>query len=404
MLRVWNMSLIISTFVLTILGTFLTRSGILSSVHAFAEGVVGYYFLAFIAIVLLASFILLAGKSDSLRSKGHLDAVMSRETVFLFNNLLLTGFMVTVLLGTLFPLVAEAVKGAKVSVGAPFFNQMTVPICAVLLLLMGVGPALPWKSASDEEIRRQLLPPSIVGVVVMIGVFAVGVRQPYAVLAFGFGAFAITANLREYWRGMSARMRAHGENAFAALAGLFAGNRRRYGGYLSHLGALVLALGITASSTFRIEQEATLTPGSAMTVGGYTVRLKELWGRDEPRRTVIGADVIVERGGRVVGMLDPRMNYYRTQETPVVTPAVRSRADADLYVNLMAFEKDGANATLKVLVEPMVAWIWFGGMVVALGAMIALWPTRRRTPGGGAAAEAAAPEDEELAVTAGGAA
>ena len=169
MLRVWNMTLIVATFVLTILGTFLTRSGILSSVHAFAEGTVGYLVPRLHRVVLVGSGILLAGRSASLKSTGQLDAIASRETVFLFNNLLLCGFMFTVLLGTLFPLVAEAIRGVKVSVGAPFFNSMTVPICATLLLLMGVGPALPWRSATTEQLQRQLLPPTAMMLVVMLG-------------------------------------------------------------------------------------------------------------------------------------------------------------------------------------------------------------------------------------------
>jgi len=403
MLRVWNMSLIIVTFLLTILGTFLTRSGILSSVHAFAEGTVGYYFLAFIAIVLFASFVLLSGLSPRLKSTGRLDSLWSRETVFFFNNLLLTGFMFTVLLGTLFPLVAEAVRGVKVSVGAPFFNQMTIPICATLLLLMGVGPALPWRSATREQIQRQLIPPTVMMVTVAIGVVVAGVHQFYAVLAFAFAAFAITANLREFWRGIRARMTMHQENPVTALARLVGGNHRRYGGYLAHMGVLLLAIGVTASSAFRMEREATLKPGSALTLGGYTVRLKDLWGREEPQRVVVGADVIVERGGAVVGSVEPRMNYYKTSDTPVVTPAVRSRADADLYVNLMAFERDGSSATLRVLVEPLVSWIWFGGMVVALGAIVSLWPAARRVPRRSPPGGVAVDEDE-VAVAAEGAA
>jgi cytochrome c-type biogenesis protein CcmF len=407
MLRVWNMTLIVATFVLTILGTFLTRSGILSSVHAFAEGVVGYYFLGFIALVLVGSMVLLAGRSTSLKSTGNLDSIWSREIVILFNNLLLCGFMFTVLLGTLFPLVAEAVRGEKfkVSVGAPFFNTMTLPICAALLLLMGVGPALPWRSASNEQLKKQLIPPTVVALIVAVGSMVAGLRQPYAIAAFSFGAFAIVANLREYWRGARARMRSLGENFFVALAQLFRVNRRRYGGYLAHLGVLVLALGVTGSSAFRMEREATIAPGGTITLGGYTVRMKEMWGREEPQRVVVGADLYVERGGKRVGTLDPRLNYYRTSEQPIATPAVRSRGDADLYVNLMAFERDGSSATLRVLVEPLVAWIWFGGMVVALGALICVWPVGNgprgtRVPRGGSPEMA---EDEELAVAAGGA-
>ena len=403
MLRVWNVSLIVVTFLLTILGTFLTRSGILSSVHAFAEGTVGYYFLAFIAIVLFASCALIAGLSPRLESKGQLDSLWSREVVFFFNNLLLTSFMVAVLLGTMYPLLKEAVSGAKVSVGAPFFNQMTIPICATLLLLMGVGPALPWRSATREQVQRQLIPPTVMMVTVAAGVVVAGVRDFYAVLAFAFAAFAITANLREYWRGIRARMTLHQEKPFTALARLVAGNHRRYGGYLAHLGVLVLAIGVTASSTFRMEKEATVARGSALALGGYTVRLDQLWGRQEPQRFVVGADVIVERGGVAVGKVEPRMNYYPTSETPVVTPAVRSRADADLYVNLMAFERDGSSATLRVLVEPLVSWIWFGGMIVALGAIVSLWPTARRVPWRSPAGGVAIEEDDPVAASEGAA-
>jgi cytochrome c-type biogenesis protein CcmF len=407
MLRVWNMTLIVATFILTILGTFLTRSGILSSVHAFAEGVVGYYFLGFIALVLIGSMILLAGRSNSLKSTGQLDAIASRETVFLFNNLLLCGFMFTVLLGTLFPLVAEAIRGVKVSVGAPFFNTMTLPGVAALLLLMGVGPALPWRSATKEQVQRQLIPPTVVMVIVIVGSLVAGLRQPYAILAFGFGAFAITANLREYWRGARSRMRAQGENFFVALLRLVQGNRRRYGGYLAHLGVLTLALGVTASSAFRMEREATIKPGGTITLAGYTVRLNEMWGREEPQRVVVGASLFVERGGKRIGTLDPRLNYFRTSEQPVATPAVRSRADADLYVNLMAFERDGSSATFRVLVEPLVAWIWVGGMIVALGALVCVWPgaaTRGWVPAGMRRARDEHVEEEEPAAATEGAA
>jgi len=169
-----------------------------------------------------------------------------------------------------------------------------------------------------------------------------------------------------------------GESGPVALYRLVAGNHRRYGGYLSHLGVLLLAVGITASSTFRMEKEQTVRPGGAVTLGGYTVRLDKMWAEDEPQRTVVGADLFVERGGKRVGTMSPRMNYYRVSEQPVATPAVRSRADADLYVNLMANEPDGSSATLRVLVEPFVMWIWVGGLVVAIGALISLWPGGRR--------------------------
>lgn len=396
MLRVWNLSLIISTFLLTILGTFLTRSGIISSVHAFASGAIGYYFLGFIALVLLFSLSLLAGRSGELQERGHLESAASRETIFLLNNLVLSAFTFTVLLGTLYPLVAEALRGVKVSVGAPFFNKMTVPLCTALLFLMGVGPALPWRRATPELLRRQMLPPLAVAGVVAALSLVLGVRAPYTILAFAFGAFALVANGREYLDGIRSRMRAHGERPLSALGRLVSANPRRYGGYLAHLGVILLAVGIAASSSFREEREATLTPGESMLLpGGYELRFGELWAKDEPQRFVVGADVAILRKGTEVARLDPRLNYYRTSDQPIATPAVRSRPDRDVYVNLMAFERDGSRATFRVLIEPLVFWIWLGGGIVGLGAVVALWPARRRRRGEVAEPGADAEEREE---------
>ena len=379
MLRVWNLSLIISTFLLTILGTFLTRSGVVASVHAFAQGVIGYYFLGFIAIALFFVLALFVARADALRSEGQLDAVASRETVFLLNNLILTAFTFTVLLGTLFPLVAEAIRGVKVSVGAPFFNRMTLPLCMALIFLMGVGPALPWRRARPEELRRKLVPPTVAMALTVLVSVAFGVRNIYALLTFGFGAFALVANLDEYVTGVRARMSARGEDAMTALARLVSANRRRYGGYIAHIGVILLAVGIAASSVYRVEYDATVAAGGVMVApAGFELRFEDLWALDEPQRFVVGAELTVFRGGKELGTLQPRLNFYRGTDQPITTPAVRSRPNTDLYVNLMAFERDGSAATFRVIVEPLVFWIWFGGGIIALGALIAVWPTRRR--------------------------
>jgi len=381
MLRLWTLNLCVATFVLTILGTFLTRSGILSSVHAFTTGAIGYYFLSFIGIVLVTTLMLVAGNSERIQTKGKLGGAASRETVFLLNNLFLTAVMLTVLVGTLYPLVAEAMRGVKVSVGVPFFNRMALPAMVALLFLMGVGPALPWGSTTWADARKRLYPPAIAAVI--LGAIAViaGARGIYAILAFAFIGYAAMSNLREFWIGMRARHRAHGESWPTALVRLIGGNRRRYGGYIAHIGALLVALGITASSTFRSEREATLLPGQTLTVAGHTVRLKNLWGREEPQRSVIGATMdVLGKNGRVTGTLEPRMNYYRVSDQPVPTPDVRSSLRGDLYVNLMAFESSGANATVKVIVEPFVPWIWFGGLVVVVGAIIGLFYGARSAP------------------------
>lgn len=381
MLRLWNVNLIVSTYALTILGTFLTRSGVLSSVHAFTTGTIGYYFLAFIAVVLLVSLILVAGHSESLRGEGRLDAPIARETVFLLNNLFLTVFLFTVLLGTLFPLVAEAVRGVKVSVGDPYYNRMTLPLCAALLFLMGVGPALPWRRSDLAEARAKLLLPGVVALVVAALSATLLTRNAYAVAAFAFAAFAIVCNLREYWLGAAARRRAHGEAPATALINLIAANRRRYGGYLAHIGVVAVALGVAASSEFRKEHDATLKRGEKMNVAGFALQLDSLWGREEPQRAVVGATVRLLRDGREVDRLTPRMNFYRTQDQPVPTPAVRSRPWGDLYLNLMAFEQDGSQATIRAITEPLVGWIWIGGGIICLGALVALsGPARKRAP------------------------
>jgi cytochrome c-type biogenesis protein CcmF len=294
------------------------------------------------------------------------------------NNLLLTVFMFTVLIGTLFPLVAEAVRGVKVSVGEPFFNRMTLPIMVALIFLMGVGPALPWKKSAGAELKAKLVPGAILGVLLGVIAMVAGARNPYSVLAFTFAGFAAAGNLMEFVRGANARVKAHGESFPVALSRLVSGNRRRYGGYTAHLGIVLVALGVAASGTFRTEREATLKPGETITLAGKTLRFKTAWGREEAQRSVIGATMELMDGQRVVGTIEPRMNFYPTSQQPVPTPQVRSSLTGDLYLNLMAFKNDGSNVTIKVIWEPLIPWIWFGGLVVCLGSVIAILPGRTR--------------------------
>jgi cytochrome c-type biogenesis protein CcmF len=378
MLRLWNVNLVVGTFVLTILGTFLTRSGIISSVHAFTTGTIGYFFLAFIALVLIASLGLVAGNSDRLGSVGHLDSAASRETVFLLNNLFLTVFMFTVLVGTLFPLVAEAIRGVKVSVGEPFFNRMSLPVVIVLVFLMGVGPALPWGRASRDELRRKLVPPAAGTALLLAIALAAGMRNAYALAVVALAGYSIVANAREIVIGMQARHEAHGEAWGVALLRLAGGNRRRFGGYLAHIGVFAVAIGIAASSSMRSDREATLKPGESVTVAGRTLRLKSVWGREETQRSVVGATLELVENGRVAAIIEPRMNFYPASQQPVPTPAVRSSLLGDVYVNLQAFRPDGSNVTVKVIYEPLVPWIWAGGLIVVLGAITSILPQRVR--------------------------
>jgi cytochrome c-type biogenesis protein CcmF len=390
MLRLWNVNLVVGTFVLTILGTFLTRSGIISSVHAFTTGTIGYYFLAFIALVLVSALGLVGGNSDRLESVGNLDSAASRETVFLLNNLFLTAFMFTVLIGTLFPLVAEAFRGVKVSVGEPFFNRMTLPLMIALVFLMGVGPALPWARASREDLRRKLVPPLWGAALLFALALVAGMRSVYALAIVAMAGYSIVANVREITIAAGARHGAHGEGWGVALLRVANGNRRRFGGYLAHVGVFIVAIGIAASASMRTDREATLRKGESMTVAGHTLRLQTVWARQEPQRQVVGATLEIVSGGRVTGTIEPRMNFYPGSETPVPTPAVRSSALGDIYANLQAFRPDGSTATLKVIDEPMVPWIWAGGLVVVLGALTSILPQRVRQTHAAAAREPAA--------------
>jgi cytochrome c-type biogenesis protein CcmF len=379
MLRVWNMSLIIATFLLTVLGTFLTRSGVLSSVHAFGEGPIGMYFLVFMAAVLVFSLALLAGRSTELKSAGNLDSMVSRESAFLLNNLLFTAFTFTVLLGTLYPLLAEALRGVKVSVGAPFFNKMTLPICAALLFLVGVGPMLPWRVADRQQLRRTMIAPAVGLILGLALSLLAGVRSVYGLLAFAFAGFALVSNVQEFAQATAARRRHAGQGVATSFLSLFRVNPRRFGGYTAHIGIILAAIGIAASSEFRLEREATMRPGDTIEIAGYRLRFDRLEGFEEPHRFVVAANFSILDGERATGLMNPRLNYYTARGgEPITTPSVRSRVTNDLYMTLLAFEQDGSSATVSVIVEPLVSWIWVGGLVVALGAILGMRPARER--------------------------
>jgi cytochrome c-type biogenesis protein CcmF len=321
--------------------------------------------------------------------------MVSRESVFLLNNLLLAAFTFTVLLGTLYPLVAEALRGVKVSVGAPFFNKMTLPICAALLFLVGVGPMLPWRVAEREQLKRTLIAP-VVGLVLALALsLLAGVRSGYGLLAFAFAGFALVSNLQEFAQATAARQRHAGQGVATSFLSLFRVNPRRFGGYTAHIGIILAALGIAASSEFRLEREATMRPGDALEIAEYRLRFDRLEGFEEPHRFVVAANFSILDGERVTGAMSPRLNYYTARGgEPITTPSVRSRVTNDLYMTLLAFEQDGSSATVSVIVEPLVSWIWVGGLIVALGAILGMRPARERRA---AAASTRAPARVEAA-------
>ena len=375
MLKTWNLTLVIGTFCLTLFGTFLTRSGVLDSVHAFTEGAIGPIFLGFIAVIVLASIGLVAWRSDRLHAPGTLDGTVSRESAFVVNNLLFVALTFTVLLGTVFPLVVEAARGDRVSVGAPYFDMVSAPIGLLLLFLMGVGPALPWGRASGEMLRKRFAVPAAVGLAVVAATLALGVRQVYPVLTFGLAGFVVATIVDEFRKGMDARRRISGARGPKALWELLMKNRRRYGGYVVHFGIVVIVVAISVSRTWRFEREVTVNRGQEARVGDYQVRLDEVWGEDQPQRYVVGSTFTVLQDGEPLGQLRPRLNFYPNSDQPIATPAVRSSPEEDLYLTLLAYDsEEGRHATLRAIVNPGVPWLWIGGLIVGLGAVLAIWP------------------------------
>jgi cytochrome c-type biogenesis protein CcmF len=374
MLKTWTITLIVSTFLLTVLGTFLTRSGVLASVHAFTQSPIGPFFLTFLALVLLGSLTLLGWRSEVLQSEGRFDAALSRETAFMVNNLLFAAFTFVVLLGTMFPLIAEAARGVKVSVGAPYFAQMTVPIALLLVFLAGVGPSLPWRKGSLELLRGKFRWPTVAALVAG-AVFAVaGVRAPLAWLTFVLAVFAVGLLAVEFVAPTHARRATTGEPWRLALWRVCRSNPRRFGGYIVHTGILVIAVGVAASATFRREQEWYMAKGAVEPFGRYQVGLDSVSAVHESNRDGVIADVTIYQNGEVLTHLSPRLNYYKSAVEPIGTPAVREHLREDLYLVLMAYTADGSHAMIKAIASPLVGWIWLGGGIVGLGALFALWP------------------------------
>ncbi|TFG63308.1 MAG: heme lyase CcmF/NrfE family subunit, partial [Gemmatimonadales bacterium] len=382
MLKTWNLSLIIGTFLLTMFGTFLTRSGVLDSVHAFTEGFIGPLFLGFIAFVTLASLTLIAWRSDRLHSPGSLEGIVSRESSFILNNLIFAAFTFTVLLGTTFPLIIEAINGDRVSVGPPYFNMVSVPLGLLLLFLMGVGPALPWRGTTADKLRRTFVRPVLVGLVVAIAGVVLGIRKPYPIITFAFAGFVMTTVVDEFAKGISARRRISGVGFLRGLGQILTRNNRRYGGYIVHTGIVVIIVALAISGTWRFEREATLRQGEVMVLGEYAVQFDSVWAIEEPHRVVVNSAFTASRNGRLLGTIEPKMNFYTRQpDEPIASPAVRSFVDGDLYLTLMAFDRaNAAHATVRVIVNPGVPWLWIGGMIVGIGAIVSVAPQRHRTP------------------------
>jgi cytochrome c-type biogenesis protein CcmF len=380
-LKVWTGALVIATFVLTLVGTFLTRSGIVASVHSFTQSAIGPWFLGAILLALAGGLGLLVWRLPELMGGGRPSRLVSRESAFLFNNVLFLGLTFAVLFGTLLPLFVTVTSGATISVGAPWFDRVTSPIFVALLFLMGIGPALPWGAASLTTVRDRFAVPVLAGGLVTGAAMALGLRDPGSLLVLGLAVAVAGVMLDEVVRGARARGRARGEAPPTAAWRLATRNRRRYGGYLVHGGVLVMAVAVAVSSGLGSDVTVTLAPGESARIGPYEVthdRVVVAALPDDAR--VIETRAEVTLSGPQSGSFATALRDYPSSPTAIATPAVRTSLGEDLYVTLLAADPASGSVTLHLFVNPLVVWIWIGGAIVGLGAVFAMWPERATRP------------------------
>jgi cytochrome c-type biogenesis protein CcmF len=377
MMRLWNLALVILTFSLTLFGTFLTRSGVIASVHAFTQGTIGIFFLSFLALVVLTALVLLTWRWEALAAEGELDSVISRESAFLLNNVLLVAAAFTVFFGTVFPLVSEAVRGVKVSVGTPFFNRVNVPLFLSLIFLMGVGPLIAWRRASLDNLKRNFLWPVIIGVAAAAVLSLLGVGSALAVAALALTAFVAATIAVDFVRATRTRLRL-GESVARAAGGLLLRHNRRYGGFIVHLGILVVTLGITGSHAWSVQTETTLRRGEHTDLGGYRVQFDGLRASEESNHMKVTGSFSVTNGGRLSTVLLPAKKFYPQEQSPIAYVDYRLGFIEDVYLVLGDFARDGSEATVKLQVNRLVSWIWIGGAILTLGAALSIMPERRR--------------------------
>src|SRR5215218_1854542 len=463
MLKVWNACLIVGTFSMALLGTFLVRSGVLQSIHAFGDNTVGPYILGLIGVVMLGSAALIVSRLDDLRSPKRIDSLASREAVFLVNNLLLVGLTAVIFWGTFFPLISELFTGDKASLAAPWFDRYTTPLAILLVLFTGIGPLLAWRRVSWDSAKRVFRVPLAVSVAatILLALLSDATHKPWALALFAFAAFALTGLTQEFWTGAAARRKLSGESTPTAVVGLVTRNRRRYGGYIVHAGVAVLLIGIAASSSFQTNRDVNLRPGDSTTIDGRTITYVKPTVAVDDEKLTFGSLLKVVEDGKTIGYLRPSQAFFRPtgQETGMISSffageatsevGLRAGLGADLWIaerpNIAAIQRrardadngfaacvkggpgtppqckalgalmrgsvgnpaleaqaleqvsklqglaaenvaktyltDTAPATFKVIVNPLVTWMWIGGLIALAGALIAIWPTRGRRRG-----------------------
>ena len=393
MMKIWNMVLVILTYTMSIFGTFLTRSGIVSSVHAFAQSSIGGYFLAFIIIALASALYLMFDRLDYLKTENTLDSMASREASFMFNNLLFVAACFAVVWGTMLPVFSEWIQGSKITVNQPWFNRVGIPIGLGLLFLAGVGPLLAWHRSSINALKRAFLVPASLGLVGGLILFALGIRNINALATFTLAMFVAVTIVREFGKGARARSSSTGENFFEALINLTLRNTRRYGGYVVHFGIVVLFIGF-AGQAFDVDIQEEVRIGDVITFRQYDLRVENLRSEQNANYESITAVIGLYEHGEKVAVMYPERRFYIASEQPSTEPSIRSTLREDLYVVYAGTSPDGTRAVLQVYLNPLVKWVWIGGIIMGLGTMIALLPNKRSAPSK-RSREAAKAEDAE---------
>ncbi|GIK55751.1 MAG: heme lyase CcmF/NrfE family subunit [Chloroflexi bacterium] len=379
MFKMWNMFLIVLTFCLVISGTFIVRSGVISSVHSFAQSAIGPLFFGFIAIMFVFSVYWLSKRHEALKSENHLNSFLSREAAFLYNNFLILAILAVVFLFTYYPIFSELITGEKGFVGPPVYEQATGPLFGALVLLMGVAPMTMWYRTSAQRIGMGVRWPALAALIFIGVLIVLGIRDWRALLGLWIVSFAAILTLLEFWKGTRGRMKAKGEPPWTAFATLMGRNRRRYGGYWIHMGVIVMAFGIISMELFQEQTQIRLTVGDTLSLGRYEMQFlgaSRFPGPDD--LLITQATVDVYDNGRYVGQFYPRTELYTRTNQPMTIPDARSTISEDFYMLMINWEPTSSNqATFRVYLNPLVNWVWAGGIIFVIGTLIAAWPDRK---------------------------
>jgi cytochrome c-type biogenesis protein CcmF len=378
MMKVWNMVLVSVTFWLPIFGTTLTRTGMAQSVHAFGESPLGPYFYTFLAVGIAATAWLILSRLDYLKSEAQMESVLSRESSFMFNNLILLAACFAILWGTLFPVISEAITNEKISVGIPFFNRINIPIAMFLLLLTGVGPLIAWRRSSFESLKRAFMWPATAGIAVAVGLAIAGMRQFYPLISFMLCTFVLVTVAIEFAKGSIAIRAKSGTNLLMSMVELTHRNTRRYGGYIVHIGIVVIFVGITGTAFNISQKNVELGMGQSMQVGRYTLKVDNFIVGAYPNYRWWKLDLAASKDGESLGEMHPERRFYLASKQTDTEVAIRHRLNEDLYVNFRVAEDDDRRVMVDAYVNPLTTWVWMGYFVVLFGTLICLTPPKNR--------------------------